>query len=291
MGKIITLVVIAIFGLTLIMGSFFTVKEGHVGIITRFGKAESQVGPGLNFKTPFLQDVEELEVREIRTLETLNASSQSQQPIKAEVSVLWSINKDAAINLFREFKTREQFVDRILGPHMRQAAKAAIANFNESELIRNRDKLAETIKIKLENSLAKYPVTVHSPQIENLVLPAAYLKAIEEKQVQEQEAQKQQNRLKTQEYKAQEQVQSAQAEADAIKLQTDAQAYQTRERAKAEADAIVLRGNATAQAIKAERQALQGESYVDLKAVDAWNGVVPTHMIPQSTVPFIGINK
>ncbi|MCH9665452.1 MAG: prohibitin family protein [Gammaproteobacteria bacterium] len=299
MRKLIILGIIAFTGLIGFLGATFTIPEGHVGIITQFGQAKTQVGPGFNTKVPFMQDYVELEVREIRTLETLSASSQSQQPIRAEVSVLWSINKASAIKLYREFKTREQFVDRILGPLMRQAAKAAIAEFNESELIRNRDELAENIKNKLESRLSSYPVTVHSPQIENLILPSAYLKAIEEKQVQEQEAQKQQNRLKTQEFKAQEQVQSAQAEADAIKLQTDARAYQTREAAKAEADAIKLLGEANAKAQKLLVEAFTVEhpedsyyntTYGEYLAIDRWNGALPTTMPPDASVPFLKLN-
>ena len=45
------------------IGSVYTVNEGHIGIVKRFSEAKEQVNPGLHFKVPFIDSVEEIEVR------------------------------------------------------------------------------------------------------------------------------------------------------------------------------------------------------------------------------------
>ena len=52
-----------ILALIVIFGSVYTVNEGHIGIVKRFSEAKEQVNPGLHFKVPFIDSVEEIEVR------------------------------------------------------------------------------------------------------------------------------------------------------------------------------------------------------------------------------------
>lgn len=56
-------VIIGFGALSIPLGSFYTIEEGHIGIVKRFSEAKSQVGPGLHFKVPFIDSVEEIEVR------------------------------------------------------------------------------------------------------------------------------------------------------------------------------------------------------------------------------------
>lgn len=46
-----------------LFNSIYTVNEGHIGIVKRFSEAKEQVNPGLHFKVPFIDGVEEIEVR------------------------------------------------------------------------------------------------------------------------------------------------------------------------------------------------------------------------------------
>lgn len=58
--KTIAIVILIVIGL---FGSIYTVNEGHIGIVKRFSEAKEQVSPGLHFKVPFIDSVEEIEVR------------------------------------------------------------------------------------------------------------------------------------------------------------------------------------------------------------------------------------
>jgi regulator of protease activity HflC (stomatin/prohibitin superfamily) len=39
------------------LGSFFTVNQGYVGVVTMFGKYKRAARPGLNMKLPILEQV------------------------------------------------------------------------------------------------------------------------------------------------------------------------------------------------------------------------------------------
>jgi regulator of protease activity HflC (stomatin/prohibitin superfamily) len=54
---LIFLFLIAIFVLSIVMGSFFTVETAQVAIVQRLGKFARVAGPGLNWKTPYLEMV------------------------------------------------------------------------------------------------------------------------------------------------------------------------------------------------------------------------------------------
>src|SRR5690242_21531795 len=49
--------IILIFCLSVILGSFFTVETAQVAIVQRLGKFARVAGPGLNWKTPYIESV------------------------------------------------------------------------------------------------------------------------------------------------------------------------------------------------------------------------------------------
>jgi regulator of protease activity HflC (stomatin/prohibitin superfamily) len=59
MGAVLTVVgvIFVIFTVGLVLGSFFTVETAQVAIVQRLGKFARVAGPGLNWKTPFIEAV------------------------------------------------------------------------------------------------------------------------------------------------------------------------------------------------------------------------------------------
>jgi len=48
---------VAIIVIVLILFATTVIKQGHIGVVTRFGKYQRLMLPGLNFKTPFVESV------------------------------------------------------------------------------------------------------------------------------------------------------------------------------------------------------------------------------------------
>jgi len=266
----------AALAVTLVMGSFYTVSEGHIGILTRFSKAIDQVGPGLHFKVPVIDGVKHIEVRERKNGEELSAATKNQLPMTAVVTVNWTVNADAGLELYQKYGSLSQFEQRILDPKLRQAAKAALSEFNADELIRNRNAAIQRIQENLVVVMQPYPVTVHSPQIENIDLPRTYMDAVLQKEKAREAAVREEYNLQKQKLEAARLVQTAEAERDSLKATADGNAYRVEKEAEAEANAIRLKGQAEAEAIKLVQEAISANPLlIQYEQAKRWNGTLP----------------
>ena len=271
---IISVVIVAIIFFT---SCFEVVSEGHVGILKSFGKAEQQLSPGLNFKLPFIETVEELEVLQRRDVEELAAATSEQLPLQTTVSINWTVNKESALDLYVKYGGLTQFEDRILDPKLRSVAKAAIAKFSAEDLIKNRNLAVTEIQTMMTEALEDFPIVIDSPQIENILLPPRYLEAVEAKMTAHEEAKKAEFELTKQKTEAQRAVNTAEADRDSEKARADGLAYKRLTEAQAEAQAIEAIGKAEAEAIRQMSEALKNNPNVSeyLRAKN-WNGQMPT---------------
>ncbi|MCU4676915.1 prohibitin family protein [Catenovulum sp. 2E275] len=276
-AKIIALVVIAIVSLSIVMSAVYTVEEGHVGIVKRFGEAKYQENPGLHFKIPFIDSVEPIEVRTRKNAEKMASSTKEQMPVTIEVSVNWTADKEAALDLFRKYGGLTQFEQRILDPRFRSATKDTIPKYEAEQLIQDRALAIQGIEQRLIEEMAGFPVVVDNIQIENIELPAKYIQSIEIKQTEKNLAAAEEHKLERQRLEALREVNTADAKAQGIiKV------------AEAEAKAIVLKGEAEATAIEAKAKALRDNPLiVSLTEAQNWDGKLPTTIMGEGSLPIL----
>jgi regulator of protease activity HflC (stomatin/prohibitin superfamily) len=279
--KIITDVVILLVFVAVVFNVVYTVNEGHIGIVKRFSEAKEQVNPGLHFKVPFIDDVEEIEVRTRKNEEKMASSTKEQMPVTVVVSVNWTVDKSAALELFRQYGGLTQFENRILDPRFRSATKDVIPRYDAERLIQDRASAIQAIEAAFIDEMSDFPVTVDNIQIENIQLPAKYLTSIETKQTEKNLADAEKHKLARQNLEAQRDVNTAKARADGIKLV-----------AIAEAESIRIKGLAEAEAITAKAKAL-GNNPLIVKLTEAqnWDGKLPATMLSPGIMPIIDIRS
>ena len=251
------------------MSSIYTVEEGHVGIVKRFSEAVGQEAPGLHFKVPFIDSVVEIETRTRKNEEKMLSSTKEQMPVTAHVSVNWTVDKSAALDLYRQYGGLDQFEKRILDPRLRSVTKDALPKFDAEDLIRDRAAAIVIIEENLMIELKDFPVTVDNIQIENIALPPKYIASIEIKQTEKNLAAAEEHKLERQRLESLQNVNTADAKAQGvIKI------------AEAEATAIKLKGEAEADAIKAKAKALKSNPLIiKLTEAQGWDGKLPTMMM------------
>ena len=257
--------------------ALYTIDEGHVGIVKRFGEATTQVNPGLHTKIPFADTVEELEIRTRKNAETLKASTYEQMPVTAEVSVNWTVIRPEAFELYKNYGGLDQFENRILDPRLRSATKDALARFKAEQIIQNRGQVIQRIEETLLAAMSDFPVKLDSVQIENLVLPPKYLQSIETKQTEKNLAAAEMHRLERQKLEAQREVNTAEAKRDAEKARADGSAYAITTEARAEAEAIKLKGLAEAESMQKKSESLKtSKLLVEYVKAQQWDGKLPS---------------
>lgn len=260
--------------------SIYTVNEGHVGIVKRFSEAYTQVPPGLHFKAPVIDSVQELEIRTRKNVENLRASTFEQMPVTAQVSINWTLTQSEALQLYKKYGGLDQFERRILDPRLRSAAKDAIAKYKTEKIIQNRGVVIAEIEATVRETMKDFPVKLDSAQLEDFNPPSAYTESIEVKQREKNLADAEAHKLRRQNLEAQQAVNTANADRDSKKARADGEAYEIDTKSRAKAAAIKREGEAEAKAIKAKAAALRtSKTLVDYVRAQQWDGSLPSTMI------------
>ena len=282
-GTLVLTLAIGLVCLMAIFGTWYTVDQGERAVLLRNGAYTDTVGPGLHFKLPFIDEARMVSVQtQTREYDKVNSYSADQQPADIKISVTFHADPSRVDALYAKFgyPVIPALSSRLIDPRVNQELKVVFGRYTAVSAIQERAKLNADVYTAIKDSLAGNPeVVLESVQIENIDFSQQYVQSIEARMQAEIEVQRIQQQYQQQEVQARITVVNAQAAADAQVAG-----------AKAEAQSIQLKGDAEATAIRARGDALkQNPELVALTAAERWNGVLPTTMVPGSTVPFIGV--
>lgn len=174
----------------ILFSNCFTVDTGEVAIISTFGKVERVETEGLNFKIPFIQSKEFMEVREktyyfgkaeeINT--SLEVSTKDMQTITIELALQASII-DPEI-LYRAFKNNHEA--RFILPRTREIVQATISKYTIEDFVSKRTEISKIIFEDLKDDFKQYGIAASNISIVNHDFSDEYERAIEQKKVAEQ---------------------------------------------------------------------------------------------------------
>ncbi len=272
-------VIAALFGLTILGGSWYTVDSGYRGVQIRNGAVTGTAEPGLGFKMPIIDKVVDISVQsQSRQYVDVATYSKDQQTAMLALSVNFRFPADQVETIYTNFGGEEGVLSRLLDRQVYDEVKNVFGKFNAVTAIQERDRLVAEVQTAIQNSVVG-PIIIETVQIENIDFSAAYEDSIEARMLAEVEVQKVKQNAEREKVQAQIVVTQAQAQADAQVAQ-----------AKAAAEATRLQGDAEADAIRAKGGALRDNpQLVDLIQAEKWDGMLPTHMVPDATVPFLNV--
>lgn len=272
---------VSLVAIGILFGSWYTVDEGERAVILTNGSFSEISGPGLHFKAPFFQSARFITVRnENVRYEKLSTYSFDQQTAEIAISVNFQINPEDVETIYRQYGSEDNAVSRVLNPRVYEQLKNVFGQYTAQRAIQERGKLNSDITKALQAALVGTGMTILSAQIENIDYSDSYEQAVEASATAKADIERAKSELARVEQEAQQKVKQAEAEATAKKLQADADAYATSAAGKATAEAIRERGAALRD----------NPDLVDLVAAEKWNGVLPSSMVPGSSVPFINLN-
>jgi regulator of protease activity HflC (stomatin/prohibitin superfamily) len=240
----------------LVVNPFVLISAGHRGVVLNWGAVSGTVlTEGIHWRTPIYQKVVKLDVQTQKLTMKTVAYSKDIQTVETELALNYNLKHEAVNTLWQD--VGKDYEARIIDPAIQESVKSATAKFTAQELIEERPKVKEEIKMELDKRLSKYFALIEFSIID-FAFSEEYERAIELKQVAQQNALKAENDLNRIEVEAKQRIAQATAEAEAIRIQ---------------AQAITQQG---------------GAEYVNLKSVEKWNGVLPTYVLGGS-MPFINI--
>ena len=244
--------------IAVLVESITVVPAGYIGVQQTLGSVSMQtLSEGVHFVNP-ISSVRDVDVRVVKAqLEKANAGTKDLQVVHTDIVVNYRIDGTKAAHIYKEFGLDLQ--DKILIPAINESFKAVTAHYNSEELITKRDAVSNAIAEELQSKVAPYGLSISTISMVNFGFSAEYQAAIEQKVISTQSTLKAEQDLKRIQVEAQQAIAKAEGEAKAIAIQS--------------------------QAINAGG----GKDYVNLKAVEKWDGKLPNTMA--GTVPFVNVNK
>jgi len=266
--------------LVLLSGMAVVVEAGHVGVQRTLGAVRPEpLKEGFHLKRPFLDQVEQVDVRLTASHAQATAASKDLQTVTTQVTTQYSMNGELAPLIYQRVGSLGKVSAALVEPAIQECVKAVTAKFTAEELVTKR----ELVKQQIQEALISYiNTTLREKGLENSLVVAnvaitdfsfspEFNRAIELKvQAEQQALQAKNEKIKR--------VTQAEAAASERTLSADAEAYSTEVQSKARADAI-----------KREADALkQSPELIRLRAVEKWDGVLP-RITSGGVVPFLNL--
>lgn len=261
-----------IISLFVIFGSFFTIDQGDRGVVLTNGAVSSEVGPGLHWKMPMVQGVQEISMRSQQVAwngdSKISAYTKDKQVADVHLTVTYRLTN--ATQTYVDYRSNDGVASQVLIPKTLEIFKNAFGQVNSTDAITNRERLNATVWDQLQKAVKGYPLMVLAVQITDISFSDAYDNAVAANM------------------EAQVAVLKATAEMQRKNIEADTRLYA----AKADGDAMAYRGQKEAEAIRAKGDALRASpDVVALTAAQKWDGALPSTMVPGSAVPFIDVRK
>lgn len=245
-------------GIPACFSSFYVIDAGERGIVLTFGSLTKVVDDGFHLKVPFVQKVTKVDVRTRKAHAPAAASSQDMQKVSTEIALNYHLDPAKLADIYTKYGMDVE--SNLIDPRIQEVVKAVTAKYRAEQLLQQREQVKSEIETSLRIALAPYRIVVEALQITNFSFSEQYDAAIEAKQVAEQNAQKAKNDLDRIKIEAEQKIATAQAEAEAIRIQSEA--------------------------VKAQG----GAGYIQLAAIQKWNGVLPTYT-GNGPMPFLEVGK
>ena len=205
------------------------------------------------------------------TDESITFQTKEGLSVNADIGITYTLQPDKVPVLFQKYR---KGIDEITHIYLRNLVRDAINTESSTKPIESvygegKAELIKAAEARVRGEIEQYGILLdHLSWVGNIRLPETVTNAIDAKISASQVAITRQNEIETAKAEAQKAIAIAEGEANARLLV-----------AEAEAKAIHLKG----EAVK------NNPGVAELNAIEKWDGHLPTTMIPNSSVPMIGI--
>ena len=235
------------------------VEAGNRGIFVRYGEAVEQTGPGLKFMNPLTTELKQMSIRTKKMTGTMYAYTKDVQNAEVKYTMTYYLRPDKALQMYTE--KGEEWAPLLIP----QVVEDSIKNeFGKSDAVKDtinrRDMVTFRIKKNIKEKLAARDILLEGFEIRNITFSDKFEAAVEAKQVAVERAAKAKNDTVRIQEEAKQRIITAEAQAKAIQIKTDA-----------------LRGS---------------PELANYELATRWNGVLPQIMAGgNATLPLLNLNK
>jgi len=234
---------------------FEIVDTGHRGIKVRFGEVTGEsLTEGLYFYNPITSDIKELDVRTQKFEDKTATYSNDAQMVDVYYTINFNLEPSQAHIVYKE--VGRDWAEKLMKQVIEGTLKEVTGKYKAVDIIADREKVTNEIREDLKARLKDRRVLMTAFEINNLDFDDSFEQAVKDKVIAVERAKEAKNKT----------------------VQVEEQARQT-----------VISAKANAEAMKIKTQALaKSKALVEYEAVKKWDGKMPQYMMGGS-VPFINL--
>lgn len=268
--------VIAILAIIVLSSSWFVVPPANVAFTRWLGGTVMQrepLGPGMHLKMPFMETVDQLQVSQsVYSLPPMDVYTNDNQSVSISVSVIYVVPPaDAYHMLYDVGRTGAQDIDFTVLPVVRNDAQSVFARYNTLTISDKRAEIANAMQVAISGDLQRlFGIQVINVQLTGIQYSGAFTQSVEAAMTAKAAAVRADNEVLQKQYEGQQAVVLAEAQAKA-KIAT----------AQGEAKAIELVSDALRQ----------NPAYIKWYEAAKWNGVLPRYVAGKAAVPIVDADK
>lgn len=235
---------------------FVIVNAGHRGVVMNYGKVQDKIlDEGIHWKAPFVQSVKQINVKTKTTEIKGVAGSSDSQAITFTAKINWKPNAGMVNVTYKNVGNEDALESNYILTKAPDAIKASMSKFEATKILANREAVrAQALEI-LRHRVGE-GIVVEDISLTDIDFSPEFNAAIEAKVTAEQNALAEKNKLEAVKYQAQQKIETAKAEAESIRIQTEALS--------------------------------QNQNLIELEKAKRWNGVLPQTVVG-GAVPFFDI--
>ena len=164
--------------LILFFGSFFTINQGYIGVITMFGKYRRVVRPGLNMKLPIFESVSKKVSIQNRSVELeFQAVTQDQANVYFKSMLLYSVQneeEDTIKKVAFKFITERDLMQALIRT-IEGNIRSFVATKKQAEVLGLRKEIVEYVKEQVDHSLENWGYHLQDLQINDITFDKVIL--------------------------------------------------------------------------------------------------------------------
>ena len=233
------------------------VSTYEIGFFTRFGKVvEQDLRPGLHFYNPLFTTLRTYDLRESVAEYRTDVFTKDIQGAEVKLSVTHSLDSKSVVQIYST--VGDDYVKKLIDPVALSILKDVFGDYEADAIVSSREQITQEIERRIRETLVGKGILISKVNLINIDFSDAFERAVEEKQVALQASIRARNETIRITEEGKQSVIKAQAEAEAIRIKTEALA--------------------------------KGREVIALEAIEKWDGKLP-EIISSDLIPMIRKEK
>ncbi len=162
-------ILISVIGVILIIFSFiYIIKQFERSIILRLGKYHKQIGPGINYRIPFIDNVLVIDIRErVREFKAERMLTKDNVPVTIDAILRYKIIEDRTNDAILNVENFNEMIQQVSQTTLRNNIGSSVFQ----DILSKREEINQHIRSIISNEASHWGIEVAGVEIRQVIIP------------------------------------------------------------------------------------------------------------------------